>query len=200
MILVILQFNIHFREVVLGEYQVGRDPDCTGIRRQSCAPPKITRKVGKTIIHEGYHTTPPFPNDIALIRLDESVPLFQENPGVSFVMPVCLPWNENNPGNNLIQGDKLLVPGWGRITNNKITNYLRHKVSTRTLQRHYVTILGKDCSTQEDGYLNIRGNESDDKKFDFTKQFCAGGEIRKCPYSSIITLQNAYSIKDSLLH
>ena len=185
-----------FREVVLGEYIIGSDPDCT----YKCAPPKITRKIAKTIIHEGYYTAPPFPNDIALIRLDESVPLFQENPGVSFVMPVCLPWNENNPGNNLIQGDKLLVPGWGRITNNKITNYLRHKVSTRTLQRHYVTILGKDCSTQEDGYLNIRGNESDDKKFDFTKQFCAGGEIRKCPYSSIITLQNAYSIKDSLLH
>ena len=130
---------------MLGEYILGSDPDCT----TSCAPPKITRKVAKTIIHEDYNAAPPFPNDIALILLDEAVPLYQENPGVSFVIPVCLPWNENNPGNNLIQGDKLLVVGWGRTTNNKITNYLRHKVSTRTLQKSYVTFVGQYCSTQE---------------------------------------------------
>jgi hypothetical protein len=106
---VILRFNIYFiifREVVLGEYQVGRDPDCTGSRRQSCAPPKITRKVAKTIIHENYKKIAPFPNDIALIRLDQAVPLHQENPKISSVVPVCLPWNIDNPGNNFIPESK----------------------------------------------------------------------------------------------
>ena len=153
---------------MLGEYIVGSDPDCT----TSCAPPKITRKVVKTIIHEDYNTAPPFSNDIALIRLDEAVPLYEENPGVSLVVPVCLPWNENNPGNNLNQGDEMLIFGWGRITNDRQTigtNLLRFKVSTRTLKKHYERIAGKDCSTQE----IVK------KKFDFSKQFCAGDEIRK---------------------
>ena len=175
MILVILQFNIYFirfREVVLGEYQVGRDPDCTGIRRQSCAPPKITRKVAKTIIHEDYKKVAPFPNDIALIRLDEAVPLHQENPKFSSVIPVCLPWNNDNPGNNFIQGDEMLIVGWGRITNKLLTNrnnLLKFKISTRTLQKLFVPIVGTNCSLQ-----NILR-----KPLDFTKQICAGGEASK---------------------
>ena len=179
MILVILQFNIYFilfREVVLGEYQVGRDPDCTGIRRQSCAPPKITRKVAKTIIHEGYKEIAPFPNDIALIRLDQAVPLHQENPKISSVVPVCLPWNIDNPGNNFIQGDEMLIVGWGRITNDIQTNrnnLLKFKISTRTLQKLFVPIVGTNCSTQE--ILK--------KPLDFTKQICAGGEASKSFYS-----------------
>ena len=158
---------------MLGEHVVGRDPDCIRVNgKKTCAPPKITRKVAKTIIHENYKKNPPFPNDIALIRLDEAVPLHQENPAISSVVPVCLPWNNNDPGNNLIQGDKLLVVGWGRITNNKELNremLLRNKVSTRTLQKLFVPIVGTDCSTQEIVM----------KTFDFTKQVCAGGEARK---------------------
>ena len=158
---------------MLGEYIVGRDPDCIRVNgKKTCAPPKISRKVAKTIVHEDYKTNPPFPNDIALIRLDEAVPLHQENPAISSVVPVCLPWSNNNPGNNLIRGDKLLVVGWGRITNNKEQNremLLRNKVSTRTLQKLLVPIVGTDCSTQE----IVK------KTFDFTKQVCAGGEARK---------------------
>ena len=158
---------------MLGEYIVGRDPDCIRVNgKKTCAPPKISRKVAKTIVHEDYKTNPPFPNDIALIRLDEAVPLHQENPAISSVVPVCLPWNNNNPGNNLIRGDKLLVVGWGRITNNKEQNremLLRNKVSTRTLQKLFVPIVGTNCSTQE--ILK--------KPLDFTKQICAGGEASK---------------------
>ena len=186
MLIYFVQFNISFifREVVLGEYIVGRNPDCitiniNGKRTRTCAPSKITRKVAKTIIHEDYKTEPPFPNDIALIRLDEAVPLHQENPTISSVVPVCLPWHNSNPGNNLNQGDKLLVMGWGRITNNKEQNreaLLRTKVSTRTLQKLFVPVVGTNCSTQE----IVK------KTFDFTKQVCAGGEARKFPYSFII--------------
>jgi hypothetical protein len=168
-----------FREVVLGEHIVGRDPDCQIVNgKKTCAPSKITRKVAKTFIHEDYQTQPPFPNDIALIRLDEAVPLHQENSTISSVVPVCLPWNNNKPGNKLVQGDKLLVVGWGRITNNKEQNreaLLRNKVSTRTLQKLFVPIVGTNCSTQE----IVK------KPFDFTKQVCAGGETRKCAYSFI---------------
>lgn len=166
-----------FREVVLGEYIVGRDPDCPFINgKRTCAASKITRKIAKTIIHEDYQTAPPFPNDIALIRFDKAVPLHQESPTTSYVIPICLPWNNDNPGNNLIEGDKMLVVGWGRITNNKEENrenLLRHKVSTRTLRKLLVPVVGTDCSTQE----IVK------KTFDFTKQVCAGGEARKFPYS-----------------
>ena len=161
---------------MLGEYQVGRDPDCTTntrTRRQSCAPPKITRKVVKTIIHEDYKKVAPFPNDIALIRLDEAVPLHQENPKFSSVVPVCLPWNNGDPGNNFIQGDEMLIVGWGRITNNIQTNrknLLKFKISTRTLQKLFVPIVGTNCSTQE----LVK------EPLDFTKQICAGGEASKC--------------------
>ena len=165
-----------FREVVLGEYIVGRDPDCPFINgKRTCAASKITRKIAKTIIHEDYQTAPPFPNDIALIRFDKAVPLHQESPMTSYVIPICLPWNNDNPGNNLIEGDKMLVVGWGRITNNKEENrenLLRHKVSTRTLRKLLVPVVGTDCSTQE----IVK------KIFDFTKQVCAGGEACKFPY------------------
>ena len=33
-------------------------------------------------------------NDIALIRLDEPVPIFSEEPSKSFAQPVCLPWSD----------------------------------------------------------------------------------------------------------
>ena len=168
-------FLFILREVVLGEHLVGRDPDSWYIDgKESYFPPKITRKIAKTIIHEDYSTTTtPFPNDIALIRLDEAVPLHQENPKFSSVIPVCLPWNNDNPGNNFIQGDEMLIVGWGRITNKLLTNrnnLLKFKISTRTLQKLFVPIVGTNCSLQ-----NILR-----KPLDFTKQICAGGEASKC--------------------
>ena len=39
-----------------------------------------------------YHSVNKY--DIALLRLDEPVPLFEENPKKSFANPVCLPWNK----------------------------------------------------------------------------------------------------------
>ena len=177
-----IQLVCTFREVVLGEYIVGIDPDCPFLNgKRTCAPPKITRKVAKTIVHEDYKPNLPFPNDIALIRFDKAVPLHQENPTTSYVIPICLPWNNDNPGNNLIEGDKMLVVGWGAITNDKEEyreNLLRHKVPTQTLQKLLVPVVGTDCLLQE--------------IVDFTKQFCAGGEARKCVYSFIIALQNTF--------
>merc|ERR1712008_100778 len=55
-------------------------------------------------------------NDIALLRLSESVPLFNENPMISAVLPVCLPWSDEELSTE--DAEKGIVTGWGRITNN----------------------------------------------------------------------------------
>ena len=79
---------------MFGEHVVGTDPDCKTARGlKKCSPKVITRTVSKTIVHESYNTKNNR-NDIALLRLNESVPLFNENPMISAVLPVCLPWSD----------------------------------------------------------------------------------------------------------
>ena len=79
---------------MFGEHVVGTDPDCKTERGlKKCSPKVITRTVSKTIVHENYNTKDN-KNDIALLRLNESVPLFNENPMISAVLPVCLPWSD----------------------------------------------------------------------------------------------------------
>ena len=100
------------------------------------------------------------------------MPLFLEDITKSNVIPVCLPWKPEDPGNQFHDDDKMLVTGWGRITNNRDfnrNNLLRFNVSTRTLQKLSLPIANNNCSTQY-----IVG-----KKFNFDTQFCAGGELRK---------------------
>ena len=63
--------HLNFREVVLGEHTVGKDPDC-----EKCAR-KITRGIDKIFIHEDFNGIDS-KNDIALIKLDNSVPLFKD--------------------------------------------------------------------------------------------------------------------------
>merc|ERR1711976_256912 len=84
-------------EIVLGEHEVGRDPDCQKFKgSEMCSPPKIARTVAKVIVHEKYvGTSDGNKHDIALLRLNESVPLIAENRQISVVSPVCLPWSED---------------------------------------------------------------------------------------------------------
>ena len=96
-------FIYFFSEVVLGEYNVGEDPDCVNT---NCNPPVIRRGVRKIIVHEDYDQKSLFANDIALIRLDKAVPLHFEDQGVSGAQPICLPWNENDVGRNTKDGDR----------------------------------------------------------------------------------------------
>ena len=65
------EMYVNFREVVLGEHTVGTDPDC-----QKCEN-KITRGIDKIFIHEDFNGIDSN-NDIALIKLDDSVPLFND--------------------------------------------------------------------------------------------------------------------------
>ena len=79
------------------------------------------------------------------------MPLFLENPKISNVIPVCLPWKPEDPGNQFHDDDKMVVTGWGRITNNRDfnrNNLLRFNVSTRTLQKLSLPIANNNCSTQ----------------------------------------------------
>ena len=94
---------------------IGEDPDCI---QNQCAPQKITRKPVKIIVHEDYdHGNPTSPYDIALIRLDEPLTLFYENPILSSIIPVCLSWPETN--SEIIMNKELrgYITGWGRVTN-----------------------------------------------------------------------------------
>ena len=91
-----------FSEIVLGEHQISSNPDC---RNRRCYAKVTTRKVGKIIKHENYDPAT-IKNDIALIRLDRAVPLYNENPKESAAMPICLPWDENLTARYLQEGKK----------------------------------------------------------------------------------------------
>ena len=96
--------NQNFREVVLGEHDTRTDPDCPkgSVGSSTCAPKKITRKIAEVIKHESFGGRVSAPdNDIALIRLNEPVPLYSEDPFKSAVTPVCLPWSQDNAARDI---------------------------------------------------------------------------------------------------
>ena len=72
------------REVVLGELTLKTNPDCKKDDLTKCAPRKITRKItskDQIILHENYiHGIDILKNDIALIKLNEPVTLYDEDP------------------------------------------------------------------------------------------------------------------------
>ena len=50
-----VSFSNYSSEIVLGEHELGRDPDCQKFKgSEMCSPPKITRTVAKVIVHEKY--------------------------------------------------------------------------------------------------------------------------------------------------
>ena len=110
----------NYSEVVLGENDTTKNPDCTGGPIKACAPVKITRKIAEVNKHENYTRGSQPKNDIALIRLDEPVPLFTEDPSKSLVLPVCLPWSKNDPARFVKEGDLSVVTGWGATSNDEI--------------------------------------------------------------------------------
>ena len=139
---------------MLGELDIGEEyPNRGGI-----LAPKINRGIEKIIIHENFIPKETHgrlldmsvPYDIALIRVNESIPLFLENNYISSVNPICLPWNATNiPDPTTI--DDLKVTGWGKMTrsegarsiNNKNLNLI--KAFAKKLQA--VTIPGVDIAT-----------------------------------------------------
>ena len=121
-------------EIVLAENNIDVDPECFNNSDdyydydESCKSyPAIRMKVEKVFIHEDYDINNEggkSPNDIALIRLKNSITLHSEDPDSSIIIPVCLPWNKNDPGQILFSGSKFTLTGWGSTTNNRVKNVL----------------------------------------------------------------------------
>ena len=113
-----------YREVVLGEHVVGKDPDCNR-KGDLCNPSVIRRNLDQQrdiIVHAGYDKKANYKHDIALIRINDPVPLFQENPQISAANPICLPWSEDNFAHYIANGDNATVAGWGRTRRRANTN------------------------------------------------------------------------------
>ena len=154
------------REIVLGEFEVYKDPDC-----DRC-PGNITRKVDKSnfIVHENWNWTKnseinagTFRSDIALIRLNEPVPLHSENSTISLASPVCLPytWSAEDRARNLKDGKRTLVSGWGKTYNEQGKGEIIPVFSVK-LKQVFLPIANNLCT---------EGNY----KIDST-QLCAGGK------------------------
>ena len=76
----------------------------------------------------------------------------------------------NDPGRGLTEGDRMIITGWGRITNNrgKATAALsKFKVSTRTLRKLTVPVANNKCTSRDAFNINRQ------------KQMCAGGQEGK---------------------
>lgn len=69
-----LKFSISFSyEIRLGEHRISTEKDCRNQgRKPKCAPPVVDVGIEKHLIHEQYDTRH-YHNDIALLRLNESV-------------------------------------------------------------------------------------------------------------------------------
>ena len=160
--------------VLLGEHDLTTNPDNDGD-----AADVIYRGVEEIILHENYSKRllgGAGPNDIALIRVKQPIPFYDpKNPKESNVKPICLPWNFNDPGRNIFDGDILRVLGWGRVTNNKILH-----AATRTnlgagdaiLQYLDVPAVSKRKCKEYDAFRNYDLKSS--------HQLCAGGEDGEC--------------------
>ena len=92
-------YPLSFSEIVLGEHTVNQEPDCDARFEDRCNPPVIRRGVKKIISHENFDKNDKnYANDIALVRLDKSVPLYLEDPEISGAKPICLPWINSDFG------------------------------------------------------------------------------------------------------
>ena len=93
----------NFRKIVLGEHILENNPDCQMNKfGDLCNPPIIQKKIDdtKTRIHERYNSTDRS-NNIALLRLKTKITLHSEDPVISIIAPVCLPWPDSYFGADL---------------------------------------------------------------------------------------------------
>ena len=107
---------------MLGEHILENNPDCQMNKfGDLCNPPIIQKKIDgtKTRIHERYNSTDRS-NDIALLRLKSKITLHSEDPVISIIAPVCLPWPDSYFGNDLSaylkEGEDVRLTGWGKST------------------------------------------------------------------------------------
>ncbi|KAK8718500.1 hypothetical protein OTU49_014702, partial [Cherax quadricarinatus] len=87
----------------LGENNLSTDPDCDG---SNCAPPHLTFTPASVIRHPSFTTRGTVSDDIALVRLNATVPFSR------YVSPVCLP-PANLDISAFLAGRQATVAGWG---------------------------------------------------------------------------------------
>ena len=144
---------------------MGEDPDCNA--NNQCNPKNIIRAIEEVFVHEQFNGIDS-KNDIALIRLNDSVPLFNENPNLSSATPICLPWYQEAPGRSIEDNKKAIVSGWGDFRNFGIEftrRYLnKYNVVSKPLRKLEVNIANEKCKPGDQ--ITINPNI----------QLCAGGE------------------------
>jgi len=150
--------KVPITEVVLGEWDALKDPDCPA-GGSRCNNPKVQRiEVAEVIKHSSYDPyNTQSPNDIALIRMKTEA---RYN---IFVQPICLPLPEYG---HILRRTSATVVGWGAseqdIGGSKAEKTLRnHGIFTSKLQKGELTILPhSECEIQ-------------------STQICAGNEKTK---------------------
>ena len=158
-----------FRVVILGEHDLRKDPEFSSVAKRSII------EIEDIIVHEDYSKIlngGASPNDIALIRVKDPIPFYNvNNRKASNVKPICLPWNVNDPGRRIYDGNRLTVLGWGKVTNNKDAaknTKRRFGAGSAILQKLEVPAISRRKCKEFDSFKNYDLNSS--------SQLCAGGE------------------------
>ncbi|CAG4953649.1 unnamed protein product [Parnassius apollo] len=136
--------------VILGEYDVRKDPDCERVEGElNCAPNSRNVTIESVIAHPGYNPQD-LVDDIALVRLSERADFTLDS-----MKPICLPTTpelQNEP----LDGLKGVVAGWG-ATENGLQSPVLLSVDLPIVTR-------KECQAAYNGSPQIH-----------QRQLCAGG-------------------------
>ncbi|XP_026315078.1 CLIP domain-containing serine protease 2-like isoform X2 [Hyposmocoma kahamanoa] len=136
--------------VVLGEYDITKDPDCERIDGElHCAPNVRNVSIEKVIAHPGYSPQNLY-DDIALIRLAEPADFTLEN-----MKPICLPDTPELIANTF-EKQKGTVAGWGATEDGLQSSVL--------LKVELPIVSNKKCQDAYNGNPRI-----------YDRQLCAGG-------------------------
>ncbi|CAH2094427.1 unnamed protein product [Euphydryas editha] len=146
--------SLKLKGVILGEWDVRKDPDCERIEGELfCAPPIRNVQIDNIIAHPGY-TPQVLADDIALIRLAEPADF-----SLDTMKPICLPTTPELQSEKL-EGLQGVVAGWGATEDGLQSSVL--------LSVELPIITNKECQTIYNGSPQI-----------FDSQLCAGGEPDK---------------------
>merc|ERR1712241_1371896 len=102
----------------------------------------------------------------ALIRLNEPVPLWIEDPKMSTAIPICLPWSINDPSRNLKETTSVIVTGWGVTFGNETLSKLifeRYGAWSAKLHKAKIPIASSKCTSKKGRF-----------EIDPDLQYCAG--------------------------
>ena len=118
-------------------------------------------------------------NDIALIRLEKEAKLYIEDPTISNISPVCLPWSDYKKDEMVnfladmdsLEGKNATITGWGKFTESIriVNNIAETGAATGFLLVGNTPINNMEC----------REDEKLKKFFDPNIHICAGSKDGK---------------------